>query len=128
MLRNIMIGFTSIAMATVLIFGTASVASAAVDIWGGEGCEGAKTDLCEKKKSGKGNVASFVGPIVQILLYISTIVSAIVIIVSGIKYATSAGDSGKVTSSKNALTYAVVGLVVSILALVVIQFVYGGLT
>lgn len=99
----------------------------AVDIWGGGACKGANTDLCSKKGSKK-STAGALGPIVKsvvdILLYISVIVSVIVIIVSGIKYASSTGDSGKVTSAKNTLLYAVVGLLVSVMSLAIIQYAY----
>ncbi len=123
MLRSLAAGLASVAIAVLLVLGAAGVVSA-VDIWGGGGCDGAKTDLCEKKKSGKNNIASVIRPIIEVLLYISTIVSIIVIVTAGIRYATSGGDSGKVTSSKNTLMYAVVGFIVSILALAIIQFAY----
>ena len=42
--------------------------------------------------------------------------TAIVMIVAGISYATSGGDSGKVTKAKNTIVYAVIGLVVVIIA------------
>jgi hypothetical protein len=40
-------------------------------------------------------------------------------------YATSAGDSGRVTKAKNALTYAIIGLVVVLLAFTITQFITG---
>ena len=61
--------------------------------------------------------------IINILLFIVGAVSVIMIIVGGIMYATSAGDSGQVTKAKNTLMYAVIGLVISFLAFAVVQFV-----
>jgi len=53
------------------------------------------------------------------------IIAVIVIIISGFKYVASGGDSGAVASAKNTLLYAIVGLVVVILAFTITQFVVG---
>jgi hypothetical protein len=45
------------------------------------------------------------------------------IIVGGLKYILSAGDSGNVTSAKNTIVYAIVGLVIVALAQFVVRFV-----
>ncbi|QWQ32311.1 hypothetical protein KOY48_00145 [Candidatus Minimicrobia naudis] len=41
----------------------------------------------------------------------------------GIRYTTSAGDSNKVTAPKNTVLYAIVGLVVAILAYAIVNMV-----
>jgi predicted small integral membrane protein len=61
--------------------------------------------------------------IVNILLFIVGAISVVMIIVGGMMYATSAGDSAQVTKAKNILMYAIVGLVVSFVAFAVVQFV-----
>jgi uncharacterized membrane protein YuzA (DUF378 family) len=61
----------------------------------------------------------------NIVYLIAGIAAVIVIILSGIKYTTSGGDSGAVASAKNTLLYAIVGLVVVILAFTITQFVIG---
>jgi len=53
------------------------------------------------------------------------IACVIVIIVAGILYALSAGDSNQVKVAKNAILYAVVGLVVIMMAFVITAFVIG---
>ena len=45
------------------------------------------------------------------------------IIIGGIKYVTSNGDSSGVTSAKNTILYAVVGLVVAVMAYTIVNFV-----
>lgn len=50
-------------------------------------------------------------------------VAIIVIIIGGIMYATSAGDSSKLTAAKNYIFYAVIGLVVAFLASAIITLV-----
>lgn len=63
--------------------------------------------------------------IVNTILFIVGILAVIVIIVSGIFYIISAGDAGKVKRAKDTLMYAVVGLVVAILAYAIVNFVLG---
>ncbi len=45
------------------------------------------------------------------------------IIVGGLKYITSGGDSGNITSAKNTILYAIVGLIVVALAQIIVRFV-----
>lgn len=59
----------------------------------------------------------------QLLVFFAAIISVIMIIIGGIKYATSSGDSNKVASAKNTILFAVVGLVVSVMAQAIIAFV-----
>ena len=63
--------------------------------------------------------------IVNVLLFILGIISVIVIVIGGIRYTTSGGDSSQVTGAKNTVLYAVVGLIVAILAYAIVNFVVG---
>ena len=58
--------------------------------------------------------------LVSILIAIAAIVT---IIVSGLQYVLSTGDSAKVNQAKNAILYALIGLAVAALAQVIIVFV-----
>ena len=51
------------------------------------------------------------------------IIAVVMIIIGGVKYITSGGDSGNVTSAKNTILYAVIGLVVVALAQIIVRFV-----
>ena len=57
------------------------------------------------------------------LLFIIGAISVIMIIFGGFKYVTSGGDSSGVTSAKNTILYAVIGLVVAMLAYAILDFV-----
>lgn len=57
--------------------------------------------------------------------FVAGTVSVIVIIIAGIMYATSAGDSGKLTRAKNMLIYSIVGLVIILVAFAITNFVIG---
>lgn len=63
-----------------------------------------------------GNLTDIVKTIVNVLSVMVGLTAVIMIVVAGFKYITSGGDSGKVTSAKNALVYALVGLVIVALA------------
>lgn len=57
--------------------------------------------------------------------FVAGIVAVIVVIVGGIMYATSTGDTGRVSKAKNLITYAIVGLVVVLTAFIITGFVVG---
>jgi ABC-type bacteriocin/lantibiotic exporter with double-glycine peptidase domain len=86
-----------------------------------------QTAVC--KDRGTNKFSAVVKTIVNSLLYILAAVSVVVIIIAGITYTTSGGDSAMVTKAKNTLLYAVVGLVVAILAYAIVNYVinaFGG--
>lgn len=66
--------------------------------------------------------------VINFLLFFIGVISVIMIIYGGIQYSTSAGDSGKVTNAKNTILYAVVGLIVAILAYAIVNFVIESFT
>lgn len=61
--------------------------------------------------------------ITNVLLFVIGAISVIMLIIGGIRYVVSGGDSGAVTSAKNTILYAVVGIVVAILAYALVNFV-----
>ena len=90
----------------------------------------AKTEICQSINdggdcSGTGgglDIANVIKSVINILSYIIGIAAVIMILVSGLRYITSGGDSSKVAGSKSALIYAIVGLVVAALAQVIVKF------
>jgi hypothetical protein len=61
--------------------------------------------------------------IVNILLFIIGAISVIMLIIGGIRYTISGGDSSAVTSAKNTIMYAIVGIIVAVLAFAIVNFV-----
>lgn len=78
--------------------------------------------------TGTQKIQDIVTLIVNIFSIIVGIVAVIMIIVGGFKYITSGGDSGNITSAKNTIVYAVIGLVVVALAQFVVKFVLNKVT
>jgi hypothetical protein len=68
-------------------------------------------------------VGDTVSAIVSILSYIAGVAGIIMVMLSGFKYITSGGDSGKVAAAKNTLIYALIGLVIASLAQFLVHFV-----
>lgn len=61
--------------------------------------------------------------LVNTLLFVLGIVSVLAIILGGIRFATSNGSADQIKQAKNIILYAVVGLVVAILAYAIVDFV-----
>lgn len=61
--------------------------------------------------------------ITDVMLFITGAVSVIMLIIGGIRYVVSNGDAGAVTSAKNTILYAIIGIIVTILAYAVVNFV-----
>ena len=59
----------------------------------------------------------------KVLLFVIGAVSVIMLIIGGIRYTISQGDSAQVTSAKNTILYSIIGLVVAILAYAAVDFV-----
>ena len=64
----------------------------------------------------------------SVLLFIVGAIAVIMIVIGGIKYTISQGDSSAITSAKNTILYSVIGLVVAILAYAIVNFVVDRLT
>jgi hypothetical protein len=62
----------------------------------------------------------------KILLAVG-VISVFMLIYGGLRYITSGGDSKKVTDAKNTILYAIVGLIVAILAFAIVRFVLNSL-
>ena len=59
---------------------------------------------------------------VSILDYVIGIAAVIVIIIAGLRYILSRGDSGQVETAKNTILYALIGVAIAIIAQTIIAF------
>ncbi|QQS20209.1 TrbC/VirB2 family protein [Candidatus Saccharibacteria bacterium] len=78
---------------------------------------------CDQDAGGGTKIDSVVSTVITIFTAVIGIVAVIMIIVAGFKYITSGGDSSKLTSAKNTLVYALIGLVIVALAQGIVKFV-----
>lgn len=73
-------------------------------------------------------INNIVHTIVNLLSAVVGIVAVIMIIVGGFRYITSGGNDTSVTSAKNTILYAIIGLVVVALAQIIVRFTLSKLT
>lgn len=78
---------------------------------------------CENPDNTEQKINDTIKLIVNFLSFIVGVVAVIMIIIAGLKYITSGGDSNNVASAKNTILYAVIGLVIVALAQVIVRFV-----
>jgi hypothetical protein len=66
---------------------------------------------------------SIFNTVTNILLFLIGAVSVVMLIIGGIRYVVSGGDQGAVTSAKNTILYAIIGIVIAFLAFAAVRFV-----
>ncbi len=106
------------------VFAVAMVVPGASAVTLSEGVEAARCDGCPTDLFGNNGVFK---QITNTILYIVGIIAVIMLIIGGIKYVISGGDSKKVTDAKNTVLYAIIGLVIAFLAYAIINFVVSAL-
>lgn len=89
-----------------------------------EGAEAARCDGCPRDLFGDTGVFK---QVTNTVLYIVGIIAVIMLIIGGIKYVVSGGDSKKVTDAKNTVLYAIIGLIIAFLAFAIVNFVISAL-
>lgn len=127
-----MVGMFSV---IVLNFGLAPSASAEVttqDIQNGL-CNGANVELTDAPCSNSGNdgaekVTKVIQNAINTLSLIVGIVAVVMIMVGGLRYITSGGSDTSVTSAKNTILYAIIGLIIVALSQVMVRFVISKVT
>lgn len=95
-------------------------------ITGGMECTGQGTQTDEDGNvtpAENRDIGSIFKTITDALLFIVGAVAVIMLIFGGFRYVTSGGDAQAVTSAKNTILYAVIGIVVALLAFAVLDFV-----
>ncbi len=118
---------TGLLFVPVLVFGALFTpiipnASAAV-------CEDGTTVADGAECANSGTVTCLFGPdcaftkITNAALYIIGAVSVLMLIYGGIRYTASGGNEKNVTAAKNTILYAIVGIVVAVLAFAIVNFV-----
>lgn len=83
--------------------------------------ESANSSVCQAQ--GTDDATSMIEIVVNTLIFLLGSVSVIMIVIGGIRYATSNGDSSSIKGAKDTILYAIVGLVVAILSFAIVNFV-----
>jgi hypothetical protein len=90
-----------------------------------QACKGAALRDGAGCAGGASGLAKTIKTIVNILSTIVGIAAVIMIVVGGFRYVTSGGDSGNISSAKNTIIYAIVGLIIVALAQAIVRFILG---
>jgi hypothetical protein len=97
--------------------------AAGVDVFSNCGSTGASgTQICGAKDDSNG-FNKLMQNIISTLLVVLGMIAVVMIVIGGIRYTTSNGDPSQVKSAKDTILYAVVGLVVAIMAYAIVNFV-----
>ena len=123
--------FTKILTAGILMIGLLGVFTPAVSAANGiDICSkenGSDNSVyCQNKDKGEGQVNGIIKTIVEVLLMAVGAISIIMIVIGGILFALSSGDAQKAAKARSTILYAVVGLIVSIFASAIVNFVFDG--
>lgn len=80
------------------------------------GCDGSKNAL-----------PGIVENIIEAIILVMGIVAVIAIVYGGVQYMTSTGNTDKIQKAKHTILYAVIGLIICVLAYAIVNFVIGTL-
>ena len=86
-------------------------------------CQQASTIVSNPEVCNGNDLNSIITIIINTLIFAIGIVAVVMIIMGGISYATSQGDPAKVKKGKDTILYGIIGLVVSLLAFAIVNFV-----
>jgi cytochrome bd-type quinol oxidase subunit 2 len=117
----------ALAFGAVSLVPSASYANALQD----GACEGINTVLqtpgaeCGDDGTSNEQISSTINNVINLFSLVVGAVSVIMIIYGGFKYITSGGSDDGTKSAKNTILYALVGLVIVLLAQTIVKFVFG---
>jgi cytochrome bd-type quinol oxidase subunit 2 len=92
-------------------------------------CSGAELQFdttatgCQSSAGASTKLNDLIKTIINIVSIVVGVVAVIMIVFGGLRYITSGGESSNVSSAKNTIIYAIVGLVVVALAQFIVRFV-----
>ncbi len=122
-LLTLAISLSTLGLSTTLL---GSGAFAQFDAAKNAACEGvAVTDSNTNCNSGdsSGSLNGILTTALGLLSIVAGVITVIVIIVGGVKFITSQGDASNVSSAKNTVLYALVGLMIVALSQIMVRFV-----
>ena len=105
-------------LGALLCLSTSRVLASALSVQ--EGANAARADGMPTELIGDNGVFS---RITNTVLLIVGLISVIMLVYGGLRYILSGGDSKKVTDAKNTILYAIIGLIISMLAYAIVHFV-----
>ncbi|MCL1839674.1 pilin [Candidatus Saccharibacteria bacterium] len=101
------------------------ISATSYDMWGKTSADCTKAASLASNPDGceTANLNSIIQTIINTVIFVVGIIAVVMVILGGIQYSTSQGDSGKVKKAKDTIMYGIIGLVVAILAFAIVNFV-----
>lgn len=114
-----------ILIAAMSFFAIASTQMGVVHAQGNKGavCEGVKATGGTCDGAAQGQLETIIKAVVNVLSIVVGAAAVIMLIISGLRFITSSGDSSGIQAARNGIIYAIVGLVIVIFAQVIVNFV-----
>ena len=90
-----------------------------------DGTEKADLSACPDLRNtlNSNDLMTTLNTIINVVIGIIGFVAVMVIILGGVQYTTSAGDSGKVKKAKDTIMYGIIGLIVALMAYSIVNFI-----
>lgn len=79
--------------------------------------------ICQQTKNADDKTDKFITNLINTLMFAVGTLAVIMIIIGGIRYVTSNGDSGAITGAKNTILYSVIGLMLALMSWGIASFV-----
>jgi len=105
-------------LGALLCLSTSRVLASALSVQ--EGANAARAEGMPTELIGDNGVFS---RLTNTILLVVGLISVIMLVYGGLRYILSGGDSKKVTDAKNTILYAIIGLIISLLAFAIVNFV-----
>lgn len=126
-MRKILLGLTGILISIGLYSVPALVSAGPFDSAKSQACQGLEfgdnqTGECDEEGAGE-KLDNTVATVINIASLVVGAISVIMVIIGGLKYVASQGDSGGTAAAKNTIIYAIVGIIIVALAQVMVRFV-----
>ena len=122
--------FSAIAAALMILGlgGIATLSPAYADVICADGTQESKYESCPEWESAGGiaeqkSLMSGLTTVINVVVGVVGFIAVAMIVMGGISFATSQGDTSKVAKARNTVLYGVVGLIVALLAFAIVNFV-----
>lgn len=73
--------------------------------------------------AGSGDLMKFITDALNTVIALAALIAVGILVYSGIQYILAAGDDGKVEKATKGITYAVIGLIICFISMLIVQFV-----
>lgn len=121
-MKRLILTFAAVLVIPLLGFAFAGPVGAQVDVFPQCGTGNVDSEVCTggDKLFGAGSIWN---RILNTVTYVAGAVAVLMIIIGALRYTLSGGDQGSLTSAKNTIIYAAVGLVLAVMANAIVNFI-----